>query len=126
MDDLVTFLTAQLDEDERQADALQGASWWIDTDEERIGDAVRHFTDDDRVLAEVAAKRSLMAGHEPVENWGYQKFQCRECASKCHSRSGLSCDQPDAPWPCEILRALAQPYASRPGWRPEWATEATA
>lgn len=33
--------------------------------------------------------------------------QCDYCASLCHSRSGLGCDDPDAPAPCLEITDLA-------------------
>lgn len=31
---------------------------------------------------------------------------CEECASLCHSRSGLGCDDVDGAWPCATIAAL--------------------
>lgn len=31
---------------------------------------------------------------------------CDHCTRLCHSRSGLGCDSPDAPYPCDEIRSL--------------------
>jgi hypothetical protein len=36
-------------------------------------------------------------------------LQCGHCAELCHSRSGLGCDSPDAPYPCETVQLLTDP-----------------
>lgn len=125
-DDLVAWLRAQLDEDERVAkDATSGPwsavesypdAWVINgptyniASEGRDGDIssgdsthiARH--DPARVLAEVAAKRRIIDEHLPID----------------------PCDAHDAALrsiPCETLRLLASVYAGRPGWREEWAAD---
>jgi hypothetical protein len=58
--------------------------------------------------------------HAPREVVSYSaglrvlKTQCGYCADLCHSRSGLGCDSPDAPWPCETAELLEadQPVGS--------------
>jgi hypothetical protein len=57
----------------------------------------RHIArwDPARVLAEVEAKRAILAHHE------------------LHAE----------PFPCRTMKLLAQPYADRPGWREEWRLE---
>lgn len=59
---------------------------------------VRH--DPSRVLAEVEAKRRILDEHEGVHTCGDRTYDFRE-------------------W-CPTLRALALPYAGRPGYREEW------
>jgi hypothetical protein len=150
MDELLAFLRAQLDEDERVAreTAGHGSTTWkaglhrwrgrIEADDAalivRDVDLVdaEHIArwDPARVLAEVEAKRRVLDLHNPQPT-GYVdgvythgetgQLQCEHCAEQCHSGSGMSRDMPDAPWPCPTVRLLAQPYAGRPGWREEWA-----
>lgn len=83
-DDLVAFLRARLDEDERDPGGWSPA----------------------RVLAEVDAKRRILAEHpwrhEP--DWPSGR-QCRQCATE---------------HPCTTLRLLALPYAGHPDYREEW------
>lgn len=121
-DDLVAWLGLQLDEDERgvrewthpRADGLLTLSLrdiheWT----ERAGPA--------RVLREVEAKRKMLDLHWP-QNAGYRmtEVQCGYCAGLCHSRSGLGCDSPDAPWPCDTVRLVAAIYSDRPGYQEDW------
>lgn len=126
MDDLLAFLRAQLDEDERVARAATVGPWewgpsptakltwgvsgsdvpfggWI----LRVNDAgcpsthdAQHIANWDpaRVLAEVEAKRQLLS-------WAMTWLE-RDCA----------------PWNADAIRLLAQPYAGRDGWREEWAS----
>lgn len=72
------------------------------------------------VAADVRAKRAILDLHAPYVN-RQGDVQCGHCMELCHSRSGLGCDDPDAPYPCETVTLTAQPYAGRDGWRPEWA-----
>ncbi|MGI5171892.1 DUF6221 family protein [Spirillospora sp. CA-253888] len=138
MNDLVAFLLARLDEDEQAARDAGGDRW-------HIGDAVdptkpcnvhtfpdvrgvaqecgwlhaehiaRHAPE--RVLAEVEAKRRIIAEHSlrPAEELltGAPEFGCETCHD--HSEYGI---RPRG-W-CETLRLLSLPYADRPGYREEW------
>jgi hypothetical protein len=117
MTDLVEFLRAALDEDERVARAAAAkcpAPWTGRTDidgehpfvQDADGDRIMHHEDSvpeietaahiarhdpARVLAEVAAKRGLLA-ELAAANMVF------------------------------AMRLLAEPYAGREGWRGEWAT----
>jgi hypothetical protein len=73
------------------------------------------------VLADVAAKRRLLDLHEPIPSCSAGILQCRHCADLCHSGSGLSCDSPDAPYPCPTVRLLAASFAAHPDFDPAWA-----
>lgn len=126
--DLVTWLHAQLDEDERVATAAYPNVWtadegmaegeyWIVPDHFASSAAVargpknaEHIArwDPDRVLAKVRADRRVidtLRGYEPNDEWGTQP----DMGQRANNAAGA-------------LRALAQPYAGRPGWREEWAT----
>lgn len=149
VDDLVTWLRVQLDDDARVARmADHECPDWSIRPGDRPGDPQRilwldvtdstdpatmplflaeHIArwDPARVLAEIDAKRQLLDLHEPRPSGSIIRSgptQCGYCADLCHSRSGLGCDSPDAPYPCDTVRLLAQPYADRPGWRAEWAS----
>jgi pyrimidine deaminase RibD-like protein len=102
---ITEFLTARLDEDEAAArDVLENglvswdearqilyrAGWHAERAEAHIA---RH--DPARVLADVAAKRAIVALHP-----------CDDC--------GMGND------PCSTLRLLAQPYAEHPDYDEEW------
>jgi hypothetical protein len=68
------------------------------------------------VLRVVAAHRKILDLHASSEyriNYGgipRTVLQCEHCASLCHSGSGLSCDSPDAPYPCETVQIVAEAY----------------
>lgn len=140
MDDLAKWLSEQLDEDARVASTATppgsghwslyiegGDDGWAFEDSKGgepgciIGSktAAQHITrwDPARVLAEVEAKRAILAGHPPIE------------CSNVRCPVGLHCgtceyDDPSGNhWPCPTARALALPYRDRPGYRPEWAPE---
>jgi hypothetical protein len=111
MTDLVEFLRAALDEDERVARVATPGPWRLDAGlrlpEQIDVVSVDYFTvcedledtdaahiarhDPARVLAEVAAKRGLLA-ELAAANMVF------------------------------AMRLLAEPYAGREGWRGEWAT----
>lgn len=123
--DLVAWLGEQLDEDERVArEALKPLS---ERDSRLAYHAYGDFAEvspafvahvarwvPDRVLAEVEAKRQILAEHHRL-NPGV----CVRCTDW---QGGYE----HQPYPCRTVLALAQPYAGRPGWRPEWAAEVTA
>lgn len=153
MDDLVDFLNAQFDEDERVArgaDVKQGdPHWWVspvqasggvdftvrsgrdyrpiarvqrlDGDEDEPagildGAAVaEHIArwDPDRVLDEIAAKREVLAKYHGV---------LIQAERRPHDEGARGYEVAMS----HAVLALAQPFAGRPGWRPEWATEVTA
>jgi hypothetical protein len=106
---LVEFLTARLDEDEAVAERLRSSSvgdpWgWqpnrLETCEKRRVDYPPA-----RVLADVKAKRAIVAEHVNGEAW------CDFC------RGGLESD-----WcTCRTLRHLATAYADHPDYDATWA-----
>ncbi len=133
MDDLVTWLRAQLDEDERvaqqSASVCDGAEWYaaeLDAvGHRRVGIALRSYGvtasirgadavhiarhDPGRVLREVAAKRALMREMESVPGVIFA------CDDECECGPGLPGRT------CRMVRHLAAVYADRSGYRPEWA-----
>lgn len=98
MDELVAWLRAQLDEDERVIQEAAEDYFYA----EGHGRAVYRWFDrwapdqPDPMLAEVEAKRALL-------DWAVAWLE-RDCA----------------PWNADAIRLLAQPYAGRDGWREEW------
>lgn len=143
MDDLVTWLGEQLDADEHAALTWpEGRRRWALAGQRTVrydngGDKtmytvnvnddppqweqirvmrataqeVDHIVrwDPTRVLAEVEAKRAILRMHEPVGvNVGFQR------------NAYTACVRDDDRWPCADVRALALPYADRPGYRPNW------
>lgn len=114
-DDLVTWLRARLDEDERIATAVHHFQCASAVRTVRNG-VVWDLGDCDcnqpaRVLAEVAAKRAILdayawaLGHPAASTDGETGYWFRK-----GGQSTLS----------ETVLLLAQPYADRPGFRDEW------
>jgi len=117
MDDLVEWLRAQLDVDERIARGCSGSGWreyptnWVSVpSSDRValvvndGDrahVIRH--DPARVLREIDAKRRIIAEHD---------IRSRPLGER------MDCQSYD--FPCKTLRLLALPYDDRPGYRKEW------
>lgn len=145
MDDLVQWLSAQIDEDERIARAAGGLAWsrsehpWDtavairDSKGERVvcdegwpseGQEV-HIAEHDpaRVLREVEAKRQLLEPHEPTMNPSVDsdldnlndQSTWLPVCSACQSTIAHPGD-----WPCLPIRLLLAPYSDRPGYREEW------
>ncbi|WP_333742672.1 DUF6221 family protein [Streptomyces ardesiacus] len=138
MDDLVQWLRAQLDDDERTARAATEGPWSVDDDSyaEAIYAADRRTTvvaggrwggeasvfestedalhiarhDPARVLREIDAKRRLIALHRELEDPQEMQDYCATCE--------VTGKYPE--YPCKTLRLLALPYADRPGYRDEW------
>lgn len=62
-----------------------------------------------------AAEARVRALHVKGEDYQGRPY-CEECASLCHSRSGLGCDDVDGAWPCPTIAALdaQRPRRRRP------------
>lgn len=67
-----------------------------------------------RVLAECAAKRAIMGGHEGRRDLygGRDAYLCEMCTETGPNAQG---------WPCETLRALAAVYSDHPDYDKDWA-----
>lgn len=125
MSDLVEFLRARLDEDEKIARDASGARlWrWSVHDLMIINDAghMQRFTPS-RVLAEVEAKRRIMDLHGPANSDGFfgdpegHSGGCSTCTDLDYA--GLA--TADGDWPCKTLCLLAVPYADHPDYDPAW------
>lgn len=94
MSDLVAWLTQILDEDEKEAgyDKYRDDSWWMEGP-----------FDADNVLADIAAKRAILALHSGDDDW------------PCQSAAGNWVYEP-----CPTLRLLASIYADRSGYDESW------
>ncbi|MFE6500757.1 DUF6221 family protein [Kitasatospora sp. NPDC057738] len=116
--DLLQFLAARLDEDTAKAVpnlATRGLGdegtypdyRALSTSDTDAADAYLRTFNPRRILAEVDAKRRIIAEHpwrrEP--DWPSGR-QCRQCATE---------------YPCTTLRLLVLPYAGHCDYRPEWA-----
>jgi hypothetical protein len=145
MDDLVQWLRAQLDEDERialksieqaivnlaGADAASVADWHV-AERAATGTFVATRDQWDRVTEIVptygGAHSAHIAEHDParvlrdIEAKRQIVKQHRPvgyggvCLSLCHTRAP---GQPQT-WPCLTLRLLALPFADRPGFQESW------
>ncbi|MCI3240266.1 DUF6221 family protein [Streptomyces spinosisporus] len=124
MDDLVQWLRAQLDEDERIARAA-GGTWWAPPDlpgevydsggvniDAKLKSFAAHIAEHDpaRVLREIDAKRRMLELHHSIELPTEALDACAECE--------VTGAYPE--YPCRTLRLLALPYSDRPGYREEW------
>lgn len=118
-DDLAAWLREQIAEDRRaasEAEADRDDDWWWGPDSESASE--RHIArwDPDRVLAECDAKERILAAHR------VEQFSPRPGVP--HTVGCFSCHIADATLYaggyCDTLRALALPYADRPGYREEW------
>lgn len=125
MDDLMAWLGAQLDEDERVALAIEPDErrWEWEPDAETVRSAGGSYVacgpwsgpvtssspltlvrwDPTRVLAEVEAKRAILHYHMGA------------ATNPQHYRHTAA---------VAVLRCLTLPYRDRPGFNPEWAAEA--
>ena len=136
VDELVEWLRAQLDKDERIARAVKdrSAPWdgqWMADGNSAVRTVNGHVLfyrhdsgplkpgladhaaewDPARVLREIDAKRQLLALHQEKQEQGYGSDLCTECG---FGEVGQSY------YPCATLRLLALPYANRPGSREDW------
>lgn len=147
MSDLVAFLSARLGDDEATAKAASPGPWfsWIEGRDGRGGDSfigtegeadlyvsvgkgyhpkweadqdfiARH--DPARVLAEVEAKRAILAGHAPGYPVTYPKPSGQPTCGVCHAGGW---DWEPENWPCLTVRALAAVYSDHPDYDPAWA-----
>lgn len=141
---IIEFLTARLDEAEERATYAQtviSGSWdgWepiahqlaADCDTVpnvgRLDQHLHHNADPARVLAEVKAKRAIIAMHEQAEKWTWDPRPAgtpvreprREPAGHCGT-----CQIEDGvihgKWPCDTLKHLAAVYADHPDFDPAW------
>ena len=141
---LADWLLVQIAEDERRARAAGNVKFWkddigrswiesphgrVDLDEGSMpltvamlmNHVVMHLPA--RVLAECESKRLIVEEHTPKPPL-WEVDYCPRCRSDEEIDVG-SYDQvhmvPDSvEFPCSTLRALAVPYADRPGFREEW------
>ncbi|HEY9414308.1 MAG TPA: DUF6221 family protein [Pseudonocardia sp.] len=116
-DDLVAWLREQLDEDERIArEANQPGERWFASGDPSVNlhalTAHAQRWNPARAVAEVEAKRRIIARHGMLEVFGTKV--CAYCATLQGQRPG------NGYWPCPEILDAALPYADRPGYRDEW------
>lgn len=121
MTDIVEFLTARLASDEAAAEAATAGPV-----EERcasgadFGPALNRLLfhrsfNPARVLAEVAAKRAILALHSPEDLEYVNADGDDRTGTVC-----ATCDSLVGDWPCDTLKLLAAPYAEHPDYKPVW------
>lgn len=150
MDDLVQWLRAQLDEDERIARAAAqdtGPDWYYNDGFvfSRRGALPQELVERSEFIAAFPLQDFLEQGrgehvahHDPAR--ALREIDAKRQLVKLHGRATLragggaqyydtatvcrSCEPdhqfPELSWPCPTLRLLALPYADRPGYREEW------
>jgi hypothetical protein len=114
VNDLIAFLRARLDEDEQAAREQQAFDEQVAKMRGSNVDAIIMPPlsllgapgDPARVLAEVEAKRRIIAEH----------FEEGYCCWTCSDKNGDSSER----WPCPTLRLLVLPHAGHPDYRTEW------
>lgn len=122
MDELTAFLKARWDDLERIAQDGKAACAHLDLCSDSGGEWWEHFGHEngpDLVLADIAAKRQILAEHAPADFTAYGDQLCRRCV--------WADDEPQKDslhhwviYPCLTLRLLAQPFAGHPDFREEW------
>ena len=124
MSELVVFLKARLDDDERVAKGAERTSTadWIQAVlrspfDFRTNDHIaRH--DPARVLREVEAKRRILARHKPGDP-STNAWAAPWCEG-CGYEGSLSYPRTEHIDECPELRDLAIAYADHPDYREEW------
>jgi hypothetical protein len=119
MDDLVQWLRAQLDEDERIVRAADMSPEMVTGIPRSYAKApvaihIATFADPARVLRGIDAKRQLLDEHHDTNDG--------DCSTCVDGRWGYPTHGGSTPqrFPCRTLRLLALPYADRPSYREEW------
>lgn len=135
IDDLVAWLSAVLDEDERVA--LEAVRWsegctdWADGGNPDWVHIARH--DPAAILADIAAKRSLIADLAAEKHLvvGDSWYTCAAATEEREGETTGNIHEPEGgPCNCGLdervdrrLRLLASAYVHQPGYRQEWAPQ---
>jgi hypothetical protein len=105
--DLAEFLLARIADDEQMAAGGLG----------QFTEAPPGHWSSDRVLAECAAKRRIVAEHKTIRAaYPGTTIETDPCCITCSAGGEYPGE-----FPCTTLRLLAAPYASHADYRPEWA-----
>jgi hypothetical protein len=135
-DDLISWLNAQIDEDERRAKwaatVIEGKwdSWEVVAQQlfaccdtvpriDRVGQHLHYAADPARTLREVEAKRRIVAIHHPYEHGVLYDSACHGCGFSGDLEDPITENVDD----CPMLRAIASVYSDRPGFKEEWRRE---
>ncbi|MFI8439905.1 DUF6221 family protein [Streptomyces rochei] len=141
MDDLVQWLRAQLDEDERIARAAGGAAWeelpvsgWVHTSPLPSSEWQPPGYDHHVASAPVVEDRAHIVANDParvLREVDAKRKIIDQCTYWNERATSEAVDPPKFPQPGldlgllldamnPVLRLLAEPYADRPGYREEW------
>lgn len=94
-------------------DITAWVEWAIEDDERQTGIPAT-------TVRKLLVLHSLITTHNWSAGLRIPVQQCDHCADLCHSRSGLMCESPDAPWPCPTVRIVAEQFAGRRGYQERW------
>jgi hypothetical protein len=110
--EITEFIAVQFDEDEQWAECKHDSLNCDLGALQFIGECSCGYPA--RVLADIAAKRRILARHSSFD------FPADEDDGPGDYAWTPSCDHCHQPWPCPDLLDLAAPFADRRGFRPEW------
>lgn len=114
---ITEFLTARYDEDETWANAARGWQTGSRHESQPLDWSIhmRRWSPEN-VLADIAAKRAIMADHERIEDW---RPICARCFKE-HGWPESMWEDTMHEWPCPTIRLLAQPYVEHPDFDTAW------
>jgi len=101
--------------------SVEAQSWTVVSGEWERSDADHIALNDPAyILADIAAKRAILALHAPKDRqpWGIGNGW-QECVV-CFDPGTEAGEYTWETWPCPTLRALVQPYAEHPDFDPTW------
>lgn len=112
VDDLIPWLRAQLDDDERIAREAEGPGYfYAEGHSDNVWAFLERWCPDNPkfVLDDIEAKRRILDLHMPAA----PGYSCPTCWEGAEGGGPLGA-------PCPTVRLLALPYADRSGFREEW------
>jgi hypothetical protein len=144
--ELIAFLRARLDEDERIArtaasvgyadlrslpvpvkrwDTGDVAAHWRDGEGGQSNPSAVHIArwDPARVLADVEANRRILDLHKPWNAGGYHRANTTPAPDRWLCATCDGDNMANVLAPCPTVRLLALPYAEHPDYDPGWAPE---
>jgi hypothetical protein len=110
---ITEFLLARVAEDE-----AENADYAKLEDDDARGWAIAYAQ---RVLAECAAKRTILEDHEPVDYSGIGMASPNACVLCGAERNMHDWEWIPNSFPCNTVRGLASVYSDHPDYRQEWA-----
>jgi hypothetical protein len=124
VDDLITWLRAQLDEDERVAWAAQQSRpgpWGIRSDSVGAPEIYSISRDDERGSdSNVFPDAWHRQASTHAIRWDPARVLAKVKADRRVLELAIELQEHEGRYAEDFLIALVQPYAGRPGWREEW------